>query len=261
MKSLPLLVSLTLAAVAAPALAETGIESLERRCAEQERQIRQLEAENSRLRSLLTTAEEVPAPVDATEKAAPERHYTVQEGDTLSKIARRHQTTTAELVRLNELKNASLIRPGQKLRLPELADTAKEPAPRTAPEPVRESSTSGPTHTVRAGETFFSIARRHRLSPDRLASANPGVDPRLLRIGQVLQLGDSAPEPEPEAATAPVVNKPIVQSVTIEEEITFADFAVKYRTDPAKLNALNGLNLAPKTVLAKGSELYVSAQP
>jgi LysM repeat protein len=263
MKSLPLLASLTLSALMAPALAETGVESLERRCAEQERQIRQLEAENSRLRSLLTTAESVPA---VAEPAAAERpasdeasYYTVREGDTLSKIARRHQTRTAELVRLNQLKDAGLIRPGQKLRLP-VAERDATPAAEESPVPA-PAAPSSPTHTVQAGETFFSIARQHGLSPDRLAAANPDADPRGLRIGQVLQLGAEAREPEAEPTTSPVVNKPVVRSVTIDEEITFAAFADSHGTDPAKLNALNGLNLDPQTVLAKGSELYVSAQP
>jgi ribosomal protein L7/L12 len=37
--------------------------------------------------------------------------------------------------------------------------------------------------------------------------------------------------------------------------------AAAHGTSTAKLNALNGLNLNSSTVLAKGSELYVPAQP
>jgi hypothetical protein len=43
--------------------------------------------------------------------------------------------------------------------------------------------------------------------------------------------------------------------------MTYGDFAAKHGTDADRLNALNGLDLTNATVLAKGSELYVPAQP
>jgi hypothetical protein len=49
--------------------------------------------------------------------------------------------------------------------------------------------------------------------------------------------------------------------VTIEGEMTYGEFAAKHGTDTSRLNDLNGLDLTTATVLAKGSELYVPAQP
>jgi len=49
-------------------------------------------------------------------------------------------------------------------------------------------SRTGRTHTVRAGETMTTIARQHGLRVDSLTTANPGVDPRRLRVGQVLNV-------------------------------------------------------------------------
>ena len=43
--------------------------------------------------------------------------YTVQKGDTLSKIAKQNNTTVDELVRLNNIRNPNLIRTGQTLNL------------------------------------------------------------------------------------------------------------------------------------------------
>lgn len=43
--------------------------------------------------------------------------YTVQAGDTLSSIAKRYNTTVANLVSLNNIKNANLIYPNQKLKI------------------------------------------------------------------------------------------------------------------------------------------------
>jgi len=48
-----------------------------------------------------------------------------------------------------------------------------------------------------------------------------------------------------------------ITSVILTEETTFEEFASKYGTDTAQLNALNGWNLPKATVLARGSEIYV----
>lgn len=45
--------------------------------------------------------------------------YRVQPGDTLYKIAQKFNTSIAELVKINQLKNPDLIQPGQKLKIPQ----------------------------------------------------------------------------------------------------------------------------------------------
>lgn len=44
------------------------------------------------------------------------------------------------------------------------------------------------THTVRHGDTFYSIARANGTTVAAIKAANPGVDPQRLRTGQVLKL-------------------------------------------------------------------------
>jgi len=58
-------------------------------------------------------------------------------------------------------------------------------AHRTASPP---SSAHTRTHTVSAGETLASIARKQGISLASLESANPAVNPRKLKAGQVLNL-------------------------------------------------------------------------
>lgn len=284
MRALPFLASLLCTATFAGA---SELELLQSRVSEQERTIRQLEQENSRLKSLVGTAAATPAVKEAVPAAsASPTHATVRAGDTLAKVAKRHGTTSATLIKLNKLKNPSLIRPGDKLRLPE-QPAATPPAAR----PV------GATHVVKSGETFYSIARKHGIGTDALQAANPTVKATALRPGQSLHLAPQAaeaprlarqesPAPKPaavpkaptpspapqvaakpaapapvESATQTVASTPRINSVFITEETDFSAFAAAHGTSTAKLNALNGLNLNPSTVLAKGSELYVPAQP
>lgn len=51
--------------------------------------------------------------------------------------------------------------------------------------------TRGRTHTVRSGETAASISRQYRVGLNSLLSANPGLDPKRMRIGQVLNIPSS----------------------------------------------------------------------
>ena len=45
------------------------------------------------------------------------KYYTVKSGDTLSSIAQKYSTTTAQLKKWNDIKDINLIYPGQKLRV------------------------------------------------------------------------------------------------------------------------------------------------
>jgi LysM repeat protein len=214
------------------------------------------------------------------------------------------------------LKPASVIHPGQKLKVPGTNAVASAPAVApTAAAIAPVQNTPGKTHTVRQGETYFSIAKKHGVSTSSLIAANPAVKASALRPGQVIRLGGSgsstamisapvsqakatpaavkSPETkspalasqsmpvshtkttEPKPAEAPVpAPAPAVEResasftpenkfrpITIDGEMTYGEFAAKHGTDAERLNALNGLDLTTATVLAKGSELYVPAQP
>jgi LysM repeat protein len=154
MRTLPLLAALFLSSPIA--LASTELELLQDRCAEQERQIRSLEEENSRLKSLMDTAaatpvartksssaeEKIPAITGntASREAAASSYGTVRPGDSLTKLAKRHGTTPETLIKLNKIKNPSLIRVGQKLLLP-----SKEASPGRAAPPPSAAATSSRT--------------------------------------------------------------------------------------------------------------------
>jgi hypothetical protein len=79
----------------------------------------------------------------------------------------------------------------------------------------------------------------------------------------VTHLASTTPAPAPLESTVSqtVSSAPRIKSVLVTEETDFSAFAAAHGTTTEKLNALNGHNLKPSTVLAKGSEFYVPAQP
>ena len=87
--------------------------------------------------------------------------HTVGPGEGFIVIARRYSIPALSLAHANRLRLTSVLTPGQRLRVPG----------RTTQRRVRSTS-SVSSHTVRPGESFFSIAQRYHVSPWRLARTN-----------------------------------------------------------------------------------------
>jgi LysM repeat protein len=58
----------------------------------------------------------------------------------------------------------------------------------SAPQIAKSPSQEYIKYTVKAGDTMSAIAKRNGVSVNTLQSANPGVDSRRLKIGQVLNI-------------------------------------------------------------------------
>ena len=44
------------------------------------------------------------------------------------------------------------------------------------------------THTIRAGDSPYSIAKQYGVKLDALMAANPGINPQRLKVGQTLNI-------------------------------------------------------------------------
>jgi LysM repeat protein len=64
----------------------------------------------------------------------------------------------------------------------------KSTPPTSSTQSTQPSRSTGRSHTVKAGETPYSIARSYGVRPDALLAANPGLDARRVRIGQTLAI-------------------------------------------------------------------------
>jgi LysM repeat protein len=74
---------------------------------------------------------------------------------------------------------------------PQPAENVSAPPKNTGEDRAAHSVAARPaprTHTVVAGETAVRIARRYGVSLDALLTANPGLEPRRMRVGQVLNI-------------------------------------------------------------------------
>ncbi|MBM3862613.1 MAG: LysM peptidoglycan-binding domain-containing protein [Verrucomicrobia bacterium] len=100
----------------------------------------------------------------------------------------------------------------------ESAAPAPEPSPPPAAIVVREEEIeSSATHTVRKGDTFATIAKKHRVSVRQIEQANPGVKSNRLKIGQTLRIQQpkAAPKEESKPTAPPAIAEaapPMTQS-------------------------------------------------
>ena len=96
--------------------------------------------------------------------------YRVKKGDSLYKIARRNKTTVKKLRRENNLGRASLIRVGQKIKVPTSYMLAKRISSKKAH--IRRPAQTGDFHVVQKGENLLQIAKLYGLNFKELKSLN-----------------------------------------------------------------------------------------
>jgi LysM repeat protein len=121
-----------------------------------------------------------------TESSSYATTYTIQPGDTLFSIARRHGITVTDLTQANNLSSAYPIRVGQQLIIPGARQTA---SPSTVATPD--------TYVVQSGDTLAAIADRFGVRLPVLAQLNGVANPSTLFPGQTLRLTDTVPPVAP----------------------------------------------------------------
>jgi membrane-bound lytic murein transglycosylase D len=112
----------------------------------------------------------------------PDVAYVIEGGDSLSVIARRFNTTVAQLTSLNQLASSHRIQIGQRLLLPQQFDSAQ-----LAFDSGTTATVNG-RYTVRRGDTVSLIATRFRTSEAELLATNGIADRNRIYPGQELRL-------------------------------------------------------------------------
>jgi LysM repeat protein len=197
----------------------------------------------------------VPRSVAATPNAAA-RGTTIIVGtsDTLEVLARRHNVSTAEILRVNGYKGPRALSAGQQLIIPRPAATAvaaPAPVPAVAPpasKPVAAAPAPASVHVVNKGDTLHSIAHRNHIPVAELARANNLDQSARLSLGMKLTVPGAktaaaapavAPAPAAPAApaskivaTAPTQSARLVQPTANVEESAAAPEAASSPARP-----------------------------
>lgn len=169
---------------------------------------------------------------------AVETRYVIKPGDSLSRIARRHGVGVADLKQWNGLAG-NTIRAGDELTvwLPPKKDTQRRPPPSAV------DGAGQKIHTIRTGESLWSIAHRFDVHVENLQQWND-LAGNTIYPGQKLVVGP--------ASVALAEDK----HYTVTSGDTLYSIARQFGLDTARLARLNNISLS--TTLLVGTTLKVS---
>lgn len=139
------------------------------------------------------------------------QRVTVQAGDTAYGLGERYGIPASTILQANNLPPGAQLNAGQSVIIPGYRGPAQvQPNPpvktaKTKPAPAR----SGNAHTVRSGDTLYSIAREYDVSPRELAAANNfGLDYRV-RQGESISLPHAQKAVARAEDPAPKIQQPV----------------------------------------------------
>jgi membrane-bound lytic murein transglycosylase D len=161
------------------------------------------------------SSDEILALIPAQEQYAsqtPDMYHKVRNGESLSVIAARYDTSVTRLMDINNLRSRHRIRAGQTLRLPYAG-------------PGVPISAGTETYTVRNGDSLSKIAGRSGLTEAQLMQLNGLRNKNRISVGQVLYLRQ--PPEKPAAVVASAAPAPaslqVAQLEEVEEQLMAAD--------------------------------------
>ena len=160
--------------------------------------------------------------------------YTVRRGDSLGKIAKRHNVRTIDLAKANNLQLTSVIRIGQKLTIPggKTAAVSKSAKKSSAASAEKSAPRSG-LYVVRRGDSISRIAKRCKVKRADLMAVNNINENTVLRIGQTLKLPGAQVVDE----TSVIVEKPAENKTS---EVVVAPDRTENNTEADVLKELEG---------------------
>ena len=174
------------------------------------------------------------------------QYHVVAEGETLAGIARQYGLKSKQVRALNHLKSTYLFT-GQQLIVGVVhTDT---PASRGGLQFYENPAGNTIFHTIKAGDTLFSIARNYNTTVARIKADNQ-LSSDALTIGNTLRIMRSTPQ----TVRVPQEN---LQYHTVQNGETLYGISRRYGTTVdalQRLNSLTGINISP------GMRLVVAVQ-
>jgi LysM repeat protein len=117
--------------------------------------------------------------------------HTLQQGETLSALATKYNTTVGDIMRLNGMNAKSQLTIGQKIKIPSGPVAVNtNPTPVVAAEKKVEQPTSKApiTHTVVKGDNMYRLTKTYNISDVQIRQWNNMLDNNI-QIGQLLVVG------------------------------------------------------------------------
>ncbi len=146
--------------------------------------------------------------------------YAIKKGDTLYSLAQKYNTTIGAIISANPFIEQDNLLVGENICIPRQKQYPSCP--------------EGNYYEIKAGDTFYSLAKFYNISLDDLKEANPGVNPESLQEGQIICIPLAVPP-----VTCPAGSR----SYTVKKGDTFYSLSRRFNVTIDRLQQLNpGVN-------------------
>lgn len=152
-------------------------------------------------------------------------YYTVQEGDTLTSIAQKYDTTVHEITVTNSIVNPNLIYVGEVLKI--------YPGNRSI---IKRKKVFATTYIVQSGDTLTSIAIKFDTTVQAIAELNDLQNPNLIYVGEILKI----PTNSRGNLSAPS-SRHYIKTYIVQSGDTLTSIAKKFNTTADKIALLNNI--------------------
>ncbi len=147
-------------------------------------------------------------------------YHTVERGQTIYSIAALYKVSENDIYRLNP-SSRDQIREGETLKIPRSG---------TSNASARTAEGGFVQHTIRSGETLYSLSKSYGLTPSDITAANPGLDAGTFHVGKTIRIPPSSGAAA-SASTGEVY--------TIKKNETLYGLSRRFNTDSESLIRLN----------------------
>ena len=147
-------------------------------------------------------------------------YHTVERGQTIYSIAALYKVSENDIYRLNP-SSREQIREGETLKIPRSG---------TSNASARTAEGGFVQHTIRSGETLYSLSKSYGLTPSDITAANPGLDAGTFYVGKTIRIPSSS------GAAASVSTGEVY---TIKKNETLYGLSRRFNTDSESLIQLN----------------------
>jgi len=196
-----------------------------------------------------------------TDKRVSWRNYKATSGDTLISIARKYSTTPSVIRQVNKL-DSNMIRIGQSLMIPSATKDSEayvlSASSRLEQKQDRKRSGNKIRYTVKRDDTFWDIARDHRVSVRELAAWNGMAPGDPLIPGKELVIWSKSSTPTTQASSS-ARNKAMVRKVgyRVRKGDSLSTIASRFSVNVHDIANWNGLNTTRYLQPGQSLVLYV----
>ncbi|MDE3126267.1 MAG: LysM peptidoglycan-binding domain-containing protein [Bacteroidota bacterium] len=131
--------------------------------------------------------------------------HVIKKGETLSALARQYHTTVGDIMRLNAMNSKSVLRIGEKVKIPVKGGAVSEDMTMqaaTASNVLPSSNNKSLIHIVGPKETLYAISKKYKVTVSEIQQWNH-LTTTNIHAGQKLTIGSTA-QPSVAVAAVPV---------------------------------------------------------